>query len=93
MLGVANPHDPDRPGNADSLTAEEIGGWLGEKGYTYPTVMDQTGEIFSQYGVSAFPTTFMIDAEGNVFGYITGSLTRDIMDNIIEQTRTGVRAG
>lgn len=34
----------------------------------------------------------MIDADGNVFGYITGSLTRDIMDSIIEQTRTGVRA-
>ena len=91
VLGVANPHDPDHPGNADSLTAEEIGDWLGEKGYTYPTLMDETGEIFAQYGVSAFPTTFMIDTEGNVFGYITGSLTRDIMDSIIEQTRSGVR--
>ena len=68
------------------------GNWLEEKGYTYPTVMDETGEIFAQYGISAFPTTFMIDADGNVFGYITGSLTRDIMDSIIEQTRTGVRA-
>ena len=93
VLGVANPLDPDRPGNADSLTAEEIGDWLGEKGVTYPTLMDGTGEIFAQYGVSAFPTTFMIDTEGNVFGYITGSLTRDIMDSIIEQTRTGVRTG
>ena len=92
VLGVANPMDPDRPGNADSLTAGEIGDWLEEKGYTYPTVMDETGEIFAQYGISAFPTTFMIDADGNVFGYITGSLTRDIMDSIIEQTRTGVRA-
>ena len=92
VLGVANPMDPDRPGNADRLTAGEIGGWLEEKGYTYPTVMDETGEIFAQYGISAFPTTFMIDADGNVFGYITGSLTRDIMDSIIEQTRTGVRA-
>lgn len=43
VLGVANPMDPDRPGNADSLTAGEIGGWLEEKGYTYPTVMDETG--------------------------------------------------
>ena len=92
VLGVANPMDPDRPGNADSLTTGEIGDWLEEKGYTYPTVMDETGEIFAQYGISAFPTTFMIDADGNVFGYITGSLTRDIMDSIIEQTRTGVRA-
>lgn len=93
VLGVANPSNPERPGNADSMSAAEIGDWLAEKGYTYPTVMDETGEIFSQYGISAFPTTFMIDTEGNVFGYVTGSLTREIMDSIVEQTRTGVRTG
>ena len=29
---------------------------------------------------------------GSVFGYIQGSLTRDIMDSIVEQTKSGVRA-
>ena len=48
--------------------------------------MDETGELFSQYGISAFPTTFMIDREGNVYGYVTGQMTEDIMRSIIEQT-------
>ena len=34
--------------------------------------MDTTGEVFQGYGVTSFPTTFMIDRDGNVFGYITG---------------------
>ena len=54
--------------------------------------MDVTGDLFRQYGISAYPTTFMIDAQGSVFGYIQGSLTRDIMDSIVEQTKSGVRA-
>ncbi|HJA24529.1 MAG TPA: redoxin domain-containing protein [Candidatus Fournierella merdigallinarum] len=91
VLGVANPKNSGYPGNADNKTADEVAAMLAENGYTYPTVMDETGEVFAQYGISVFPTTFMIDAEGNVFGYITGSLTREIMDSIVEQTRTGVR--
>ena len=52
---------------------------------------DTTGEIFAYYGITAFPTTFMIDKDGNVFGYVSGTLTRDIMDDIIRQTKEGVR--
>ena len=51
--------------------------------------MDETGEMFSQYGISAFPTTFMIDRNGNVYGYVPGQMTEDIMRSIIEQTLNG----
>ena len=47
--------------------------------------------MFQGYGVTSFPTTFMIDRDGNVFGYITGMLTRSMMDSIIEQTMSGER--
>ena len=62
-----------------------------ENGYTYPVVMDDTGALFYQYGISAYPTTFMIDTEGNVFGYVQGAVSREVMDDIVEQTRTGQR--
>ena len=58
---------------------------------TYPVVMDETGTLFYQYGISAYPTTFMIDTEGNVFGYVQGAVSREVMDDIVEQTRTGQR--
>mgnify|MGYP002529906647 CR=1 FL=1 len=68
-------------------TIEEVTQFLSDNGYTYPVVMDTTGEIFSSYGISAFPTTFMIDKDGNVYGYVSGQLSEDVMRNIIEQTQ------
>lgn len=53
--------------------------------------MDRTGALFSAYGITSFPTTFMIDQEGNVFGYVTGMLTADIMESIVRQTLEGRR--
>lgn len=86
ILGVANPKTPSRPQNSDVPT-EEVAAFLQEGGYTYPTAMDETGQVFLQYGVSAFPTTFMITPEGKVYGYATGTLTRSTMENFISQTK------
>ena len=72
-------------------TEEEIKAFLEENGYTYPVLMDDTGELFTSYGIRAFPTTFMIDRDGNVFGYISGQLTMDMMESIIRQTMEGKR--
>ena len=76
---------------ATERDAEDIAAFLEENGYTYPVVMDDTGTLFYQYGISAYPTTFMIDPEGNVFGYVQGAVSREIMDDIVEQTMTGQR--
>lgn len=90
VLGVANPITKENPFNQDG-TIEEVTEFLSGSGYTYPVVMDTTGDIFNAYGVTSFPTTFMIDEDGNVFGYIKGALTRDIMNQIVEQTKEGAR--
>ncbi len=92
VLGVAAPKDPDSLYPVDDKTEEEIAAFLEENGYDYPVLMDATGELFLAYGVNSFPTTFMIDREGNVFGYLSGTMSREIMDSIVEQTMTGVRA-
>lgn len=87
ILGVATPNV------GDEGSSEEIKAFLEENGYTYPTVMDENGVIAGgSYYISAFPTTFMIDKDGNIFGYATGQLTKDIMKNIIQQTIDGKRA-
>ena len=83
IIGVAGP------GMGGEGSKEEITAFMEENGYTYPVLMDETGEMFSYYGISAFPTTFMIDREGNVYGYVSGQLTEDIMRSIIDQTLEG----
>ena len=80
VLGIAAPNI------SGEGTIEEITDFLEENGYTFPVVMDEEGLYFYLYGIRAYPTTFMIDKDGNVFGYAQGALTREIMDSIIEQT-------
>ena len=80
VLGIAGP------GLGQEGSVEEITSFLEENNYTFPVIMDEEGILFYQYGIRAYPTTFMIDQEGNIFGYAQGALTREIMDSIIDQT-------
>ncbi len=85
ILGVAAP-------NLGREKSEEgIKGFLEENGYTYPVLMDTEAEAFQAYGINSFPTTFMIDKDGNVFGYIPGQLSEETMRDIIRQTVDGNR--
>ena len=90
VLGVANPKSSEHPQNSD-VGVDEVEAFIDEYGITYPVLMDTTGQLFSSFGVSSFPTTFMIDKDGYVFGYAAGMLTADVMDNIVDQTISGVR--
>ena len=81
ILGVAFP------GLGGEEDVQGVTDFLADNGYTYPVVMDTEGELMQPYYITAFPTTFMIDTEGNIYGYVAGSISREIMEDIIEQTR------
>ena len=66
--------------------------FLEENGYTYPVVMDPEGTLMAEYFITAFPTTFMIDPDGNIYGYVPGAMTEEIMQSIIDQTIRGTEA-
>lgn len=85
FLGVANPKSEKNP-NTREVEKEGVIEFLEENNLTFPVVFDETGEVFYQYGISALPTTFMINKDGNVYGYAPGMLTKEIMKNIINQT-------
>ena len=91
ILGVSNPRSDAYPNSVERIDRAGVEQVLADGGFTYPTVMDETGDVFRAYGVSAFPTTFMIDAGGKVYGYVPGMMPRDVMDSIIQQTIDGVR--
>jgi len=83
ILGVAGP------GSGGEKDAEGIAAFLADNGYTYPVLMDEELLLMRGYGISAYPTTFMIDREGNLFGYVTGMLSEEVMRDIIDQTLSG----
>lgn len=80
VLGIAAP-DLGQEGDADHIAA-----FLAENGYTFPVVMDSEGTYTYLYGIRAYPTTFMISADGSVYGYVEGALTGELMRSIVEQT-------
>ncbi len=85
VLGVANPKSDQHPRSQDGTLAEVVA-FLDDNGYSYPVAMDFSGEVFAAYGVRALPTTFMIDRQGNVYGYVPGALTEAVIDAIVRQT-------
>ena len=84
VLGVANPGIQD-------VSQDEVEQFLTDHGYTFPVLMDTTGQVFAYYGISAFPTTFMIDANGNVYGYVPGAMSASIMESVVRQTMDSVQ--
>lgn len=86
ILGVAAPN-LGRETNKEGIIS-----FLEENNYTFPVVMDETQSIFQQYSISAFPTTFMIDENGTIYGYVSSALSKENMKSIIEQTRDSVHS-
>ncbi|MBQ6679420.1 MAG: TlpA family protein disulfide reductase [Lachnospiraceae bacterium] len=83
ILGVA------MPGYGSEVSEEEVRAFLDENSYTYPTLMDHEGASVLPYYITAYPTTFMIDKSGAVYGYVQGAMSAEIMQQIIDQTLEG----
>jgi cytochrome c-type biogenesis protein len=81
FLGVAFPD------YGSETSIEGITEFMEDNGYTYPVLMDTDASLMLPYYITAYPTTFMIDPEGNVLGYIPGGMTKDIMENVIQQAK------
>lgn len=81
ILGVASPN-LGREGSR-----EHVINFLKEEGYTFPVALDEDGALAYQYGINAFPTTFIIDKEGYVTQYIPGAMDKETMASFIENQR------
>ncbi len=68
-------------------TREHIVDFLNNQGYTFPVMFDNTGEIMEKYEIEAFPTTFIIDKEGNVNKYIPGAMDKTTMESLINNVK------
>ncbi len=81
ILGVASPN-LGREGDQ-----EHIEKFLEDEGYTFPVVFDDGGSLVYQYGISAFPSTLIIDKEGYINQYVPGAMNKETMKYIIESAK------
>lgn len=87
ILGVTNPKNSSYRNSSD-VEEEELKKFIRDGGYTFPSILNASGDMFNNYQISAFPTTFIIDGDGKPVGYAQGMLTKDIMKNAIEDARS-----
>lgn len=85
VLGVANPTTSEKK-NSD-VTATEVKAFLSASGYTFPVVMDTTSDLLKAYLISAFPSTFIIDKNGDISAFVPGALSSEKMHELIDQAQ------
>jgi thiol-disulfide isomerase/thioredoxin len=53
---------------------EEAAGFFEDFGLTFPSALDLSGRVNNLYGVTALPTTYIIDREGRILTRVVGSV-------------------
>ena len=85
ILGVAGPKSKENSNNVD-VEKDKIISFLKKKNTTYPTLMDEVGKSFDEYGVKYFPTTYVINKKGYLEGFVNGAISGEQLKNAINET-------
>ena len=85
ILGVAGPKTKENPNNVD-VEKDKIISFLKKKNVTYPTLMDEAGKSFDDYGIKYFPTTYVINKNGYLEGFVNGAISGEQLKNAINET-------
>ena len=70
----------DGVGSMNGETQEAGEPYIQEEGYTFPVYFDTEQNAVYTYGISAFPTTYFIDADGNLVARGMGQLSEEALD-------------
>lgn len=65
-------------------TVEKGNAYVTQQGFTFPVFFDTDYHALSIYGISSFPTTFFIDAEGNLVTYAVGAINAETLQTGID---------
>ena len=74
------------PGKSGEGDVSSIKSFMKSNGYSYPVLLDTKGKLLSALGITAFPTTFLFDKKGNIYGYVPGAMKIERMEEVIELT-------
>jgi cytochrome c biogenesis protein CcmG, thiol:disulfide interchange protein DsbE len=64
--------------------ASDARGFVRRHGLTYPAVFDKGDKLYTKYGLTGVPETFCADRRGRVVAHVPGAVTRDTLDQCIQ---------
>ena len=65
-------------------TVESAKAFIEGKGYSFPVYFDINYDAVNTYGVSSIPTTYFIDADGNIAGGMIGAMSPETIQKGID---------
>lgn len=65
-------------------TVQSASAFIAQKGYTFPVFYDADSDAAATYGAYSLPTTFFIDAAGNVIAQATGAIGAETLQQGID---------
>jgi thiol-disulfide isomerase/thioredoxin len=76
-------------------TPEQVDRFVRGLGLTFPVAIDGSGDIVSRYGVTAFPTTIVVGADGRIKLYQAGAIDNAnvAFDAVVEPEFAAIAAG
>jgi cytochrome c biogenesis protein CcmG/thiol:disulfide interchange protein DsbE len=59
--------------------------FLRQRGYAYPTVVDDRGKTAIAYGIGGVPETFFLNAKGDIVAKYSGPITPELLQGYIQK--------
>lgn len=78
---IVDDYKGERPGTS----VDDVKQWYSDGGYTMPMIIDEEGDLREFYGARAYPTTYVIDRDGGVVGYLEGAMNQDMIEQVLAQ--------
>ncbi|WZL73424.1 redoxin domain-containing protein [Clostridiaceae bacterium 35-E11] len=72
---------------SEKIDITEVNKFVDEKGYTFPVFFDVDGVVSVEYKVRAFPSTYIINKDGEIGDFISGPMHKETMVEKIESVR------
>ena len=67
-------------------SVEDIKNYIQQEGYSFPVWIDD-GFFSVQFNVASLPTSYVIQKDGRPYGYVSGALDLEMMENMIQQVK------
>lgn len=66
---------------------EDVSTFVEDMGLTFPVLMDPKGDVSSEYNVKAYPTSYLVDAEGKITYIAYGAMNYNQMVQEFEKMK------
>ena len=70
-------------------SADTVKNYLSSNNINLKVLLDQDGSVSQTYGVTGFPTTFIINKDGSLYTYIPGLTNKETLLQILDKIKKG----